>query len=117
MGRDLVIVSHRGPVRIVESGDRERNAGGLVTALRDVVRHTDETRWICAATSEADRRVAHDDTWLLVPLGGGECLVRMIPLAPRAHDAFYGRIANPLLWFVQHHLWDSANSPLITARD
>jgi len=117
MGRDLVIVSHRGPVRIVENGNRERNAGGLVTALRDVVRHADETRWICAATSEADRRVAFDDTWLLVPLGGGECLVRMIPLAPRAHDAFYGRIANPLLWFVQHHLWDSANSPLITARD
>ncbi|MGQ0825520.1 MAG: trehalose-6-phosphate synthase [Actinomycetota bacterium] len=53
-------MSHRGPVRI-ETADgvglpqAERNAGGLVTALRDVVRHADETRWICAAASDRDQ--------------------------------------------------------------
>ena len=28
-----------------------------------------------------------------------------------AYDAFYNVIANPILWFIQHYLWDLSNAP------
>ena len=28
-----------------------------------------------------------------------------------AYDRFYNMIANPILWFVQHYLWDLSNAP------
>ena len=30
---------------------------------------------------------------------------------PVAYDGFYNVIANPLLWFIQHYLWDLSNAP------
>ena len=30
---------------------------------------------------------------------------------PVAYDRFYNLIANPLLWFIQHYLWDLSNVP------
>ena len=28
-----------------------------------------------------------------------------------AYDRFYNVIANPILWFIQHYLWDLSNAP------
>ena len=44
-------------------------------------------------------------------LGDSECLVRMLDIEPDVHHGFYGVIANPLLWFIQHNLWDQALAP------
>jgi Trehalose-6-phosphate synthase len=30
---------------------------------------------------------------------------------PEAYDRFYNQVANPLIWFVQHYLWDLAERP------
>ena len=30
---------------------------------------------------------------------------------PEAYDRFYNVIANPILWFIQHYLWDLSNAP------
>jgi trehalose 6-phosphate synthase len=30
---------------------------------------------------------------------------------PLAYDRFYNIIANPMLWFIQHYLWDLSNAP------
>ena len=30
---------------------------------------------------------------------------------PLAYDRFYNVIANPILWFIQHYLWDLSNAP------
>ena len=30
---------------------------------------------------------------------------------PEAYDRFYNVIANPMLWFIQHYLWDLSNVP------
>ena len=32
-------------------------------------------------------------------------------LRPDAYDRFYNIIANPMLWFIQHYLWDLSNAP------
>jgi len=120
MADDLVIVAHRGPVQLVRCPDgygMERNAGGLVTALSDLVRNVDGTRWICAAASDADRDAASLGAWMDVPLGEGACRVRMLALDPRAHRDFYAVISNPILWFVQHYLWNHATAPEIGRRE
>jgi trehalose 6-phosphate synthase len=111
--RDLVVVAHRGPVRFASVDSPsviERNGGGLVTALRDVMRHVSEPRFVCAASTAEDHNAAADG-WRRVELGDDTCRVRMLALDPRAHHEFYGVIANPLLWFVQHGLWDGTRPP------
>ena len=111
---ELVVLAHRGPVRFATRDGRivvERNAGGLVTALRDVARNTGSMRWICAAASDDDRLVAHRERWTTVPLGDASCLVRMLDIDEQAHHDFYAVIANPLLWFIQHNMWDHALAP------
>jgi trehalose 6-phosphate synthase len=30
---------------------------------------------------------------------------------PTAYDRFYNIFANPMLWFIQHYLWDQSNAP------
>ena len=35
----------------------------------------------------------------------------MVESDPEAYDRFYNVIANPILWFVQHYLWDLSNAP------
>ena len=37
--------------------------------------------------------------------------IRLVSSDPVAYDRFYNLIANPLLWFIQHYLWDLSNVP------
>jgi trehalose 6-phosphate synthase len=108
----LVLVAHRGPVRFTaEDGHRveHRNAGGLVTALEGIVQEVEHrVRWICAPASDEDRVVARTDPWTRFTTDSATCRVRMLDIERDAHDAFYNVIANPLLWFVQHDLYDDA---------
>jgi trehalose 6-phosphate synthase len=102
--RPLILVSNRGPVTFDrdEHGARveRRGAGGLATALRGL-RERREVTWIASATTDEDRAVARE--------GGGE--VVLLAHDRRAYDLYYGVVANPFLWFVQHSLWDRATEP------
>ena len=40
----------------------------------------------------------------------------MVESDPEAYDRFYNTIANPILWFIQHYLWDLSNAPDIRSR-
>jgi trehalose 6-phosphate synthase len=37
--------------------------------------------------------------------------VRLVASDPEAYDRFYNIFANPMLWFIQHYLWDLSNAP------
>jgi trehalose 6-phosphate synthase len=118
--RALVLVSHRGPVQFQRVDGQVvagRAGGGLVSALRDLVRYAGETTWVCAATTEEDRAVAANETLKVVEVAGRPCRVRMLAIEPDVHHQFYGIVANPLLWFIQHYLWDHASAPDITQRE
>ena len=39
---------------------------------------------------------------------GSPYRVRLVAHDPQAYDWYYNVVANPMLWFVQHHLWDLA---------
>ncbi len=109
----FVIVSNRAPVTFSrnERGKRvySRGAGGLVTALNAVARRREDAVWISSASSEEDARVARES--------GGEphevedIEVTLVEHDERAYDLMYNHLANPLLWFVQHGLYDLPYAP------
>jgi trehalose 6-phosphate synthase len=102
----LVIVSNRAPLEHEagpDGGLRARETGGgLATALLPVAMTTPLT-WIAAPASEADRELARRGR--PVPLGNLSRL-RYAHVPRRALDLSYGTFANPILWFLQHSLWD-----------
>jgi trehalose 6-phosphate synthase len=116
MTDELVIVSNRGPAqfeRDPEGGRRvQRGGGGLVTALTGLVSHR-KALWVASAMTDEDVAVAIEADGEPVEVTLDEvsydvCLVESDPLA---YDRFYNVIANPILWFIQHYLWDLSNAP------
>jgi trehalose 6-phosphate synthase len=112
--RALIIAANRGPVTIKtrQQGDLEfqRGGGGLVTALVGLCRHTTEATWIaCARTKE-------DEAWeegRITLEDGSSIRVRFLTPSEAAYDGYYNVIANPLLWFLQHSMWDVPRAPVI----
>src|SRR4051795_9991727 len=133
LGLPVVLLSHRGPAsfRRTPSGlTIKRGAGGLVTALMGLAEHLDDAVWVCAAANEADAYVAAEHEGHSIEIAfsphpqivdedsgptGPTLNVRYVDVDRDQHDAFYTKIANPLLWFVQHGLYGSASDPNITA--
>jgi trehalose 6-phosphate synthase len=104
----------------VEAGARvvERGAGGLVTALSNLGDHLTDGVWVCAAISDEDKVVAAecaDDPWVADAAAGWR--LQMLDFDEATHSQFYGIIANPLLWFVQHGLWSLSDAPDIGANE
>jgi trehalose 6-phosphate synthase len=113
----LVLVSNRGPAtfeRDKESGElvAARGGGGLVTALTGLVNHRDAL-WVASAMSDADAEASreHDGKAFECDVEGTSYRVRLVESDPEAYDSFYNVIANPMLWFIQHYLWDLSNAP------
>jgi trehalose 6-phosphate synthase len=94
-----------------ESGEREysRGAGGLVTALNAVSRREREAVWIASAQSEEDARVAEESREK--PYEVEDLEIVLVEHDEEAYDLMYNSLANPLLWFVQHGLYDLPYSP------
>src|SRR6202521_5828339 len=109
----LVLVSNRGPVTFHAGGEVQRGSGGLVTALTGLASHRDAI-WIASAMSEHDVTASREHGERSFPVrapAGGEFHVRLVASDPDAYDRFYNVFANPMLWFIQHYLWDQSNAP------
>jgi trehalose 6-phosphate synthase len=111
--RPLVLVSNRGPVTFQEDGSVKRGTGGLVTALTGLASHRDAV-WIASALTDGDVKKAEeegDKPFSVRSPAGGEYQVRLVASEQEAYDRFYNIFANPMLWFIQHYLWDLSNAP------
>ena len=111
----MTIVSNRGPAEFGrdETGQRivQRGGGGLVTALSGLVSHR-KALWIASAMTEEDVVVANESEGPVeIEVDGIDYDVQMVASNPSAYDRFYNVIANPILWFIQHYLWDLSNAP------
>ena len=109
----LVLVSNRGPVTFGPGGEVQRGSGGVVTALTGLATHRDAI-WIASAMSESDAVMARrhgERSFAVRSPSGGEFQVRLVVSDPDAYDRFYNVVANPMLWFIQHYLWDLSNAP------
>src|SRR3954464_818255 len=109
----LVLVSNRGPVTFEDDGSVKRGTGGLVTALTGLASHRDAV-WIASTMTDGDVSMAeeHDGRPFEVEAPhGGTYHVKFVASDAEAYDRFYNIFANPMLWFIQHYLWDLSNAP------
>jgi len=115
-GRQLILASNRGPLEYHFTPERElrtrRGAGGVVTALSGLSSCLPVV-WIAAAMGEGDRALAAraGDVPVKIPGGGEDLSLRFITCPRNMYHRYYNVFCNPLLWFLQHGMWDGARSP------
>ena len=112
----VILVSNRGPVTFDTDEQGEQvviaGGGGLVTALSGLVDLTPVV-WISAAISDEDVRLQQDagETTTRLPDIGMRTSGRFVLVEPEVYDRYYNVIANPMLWFIQHYLWNLSRAP------
>lgn len=108
----MILVSNRGPVTFGDDGDFRRGTGGLVTALTGLAEHR-ELLWVASTMTGGDvvrAREARGPFAVTTP-GGSRYELKLVESDPAAYERFYNVFANPMLWFIQHYLWDLSNAP------
>lgn len=117
-GRRLIVASNRGPISysLNASGslDVQRGSGGVTTALTAACRYVPVT-WIASAMSSGDRAAAQAAEKLSVPFNSHEIGLRFVVSPEEQYQRYYNVISNPLLWFLQHYMWDTPYAPNISA--
>lgn len=110
----IVIASNRGPYKFELQEDGtftgKRGDGGLVTALSALAEQLD-VLWIATALSEEDKQWAREQGEMVTNVDG--ISLRLVLTEQDAYDQYYNQIANPLLWFIQHGMWDMTRNPVL----
>jgi trehalose 6-phosphate synthase len=115
--RRLIVASNRGPVEYTLTPEgrfrAQHGSGGLVVALTPVSRFIPLT-WVASAMSEGDRRLAEQAAGpIRAPLPGQEIYLRFVVVPRSVYHRFYSVFCNPLLWFIQHYMWNTPRTPSI----
>ncbi len=117
-GRRLILASNRGPVEYHFADDRQlharRGSGGLVTALSSLSKYV-EVDWVASAMGEGDRQAAQrgDREHIKAPVADENLYLRFIVNPRNTYHKFYNVFCNPLLWFLQHYMWNLPRTPNI----
>lgn len=108
------MASNRGPVAYAAGPDgtltARRGGGGLVSGLSAL--GPGAGVWVCAALNDADREAARRAGRRLDPADTGGQDVRMLDIPARTFDAAYNGIANSVLWFIHHLLYQTPFEPV-----
>ncbi|MEW2246901.1 trehalose-6-phosphate synthase [Streptomyces sp. NPDC058733] len=106
----VLVASNRGPVSYTVGDDgslhAKRGGGGLVSGL-SAIGPDAGALWVCSALSDGDREA--------VRRGAGEQGVRMLDIPADVHADAYNGIANSVLWFVHHMLYQTPLEPVFDA--
>ncbi|GGM03385.1 trehalose-6-phosphate synthase [Streptomyces fumigatiscleroticus] len=106
----MLVASNRGPVsyEVRQDGSlrAKRGGGGLVSGLSAIGPDADAL-WVCSALGDGDREA--------VRRGVGEPGVRMLDVPADVHADAYNGIANSVLWFVHHMLYQTPLEPVFDA--
>ena len=114
--RPLILVSNRGPVEHQMTDGRpepRRGSGSVVTSFGSLAQQF-EFAWVSSAMSEGDRTVAASGA-LKSPLPNHRVNLRFVTTPRRAYHKYYNVICNPLLWFLQHYMWNPPYNPTVDA--
>ena len=115
-----MLASNRGPVEfIMQNGETptpSRGSGGVVSILSGLARSA-PLAWIACSMGEGDRFVAESAPDGLIPSGLPEhqLQLRFVLPSKESYDKYYNVFANPLLWCIQHYIWDLTYAPTINA--
>ena len=111
----MIVVSHRGPYRFDRIDDGgfavHRGAGGVVSALGPLLAEKAEATWIAAALSDDD--IAAQASGATEEL---DITLHLLALDREQHRMHYDVIANGVLWFVHHGLFDRTRRPRFDLR-
>lgn len=90
----------------------KRGAGGLVSTLLPLMEALNGA-WIASAMTPGDVEVAKRFPDNRVPITDDKPLfwVPFVVVEPEPYESYYSIISNPLLWFVQHYMWNSPYTP------
>ncbi|MEV6022364.1 trehalose-6-phosphate synthase [Streptomyces sp. NPDC052036] len=114
----VLVASNRGPVSYVldESGQltARRGGGGLVSGLSAIGPDADAV-WVCSALNDSDREAVRRTAGRLDPADTGGQRVRMLDIDAQMHADAYNGIANSVLWFVHHMLYQTPLEPVFDA--
>ncbi|WP_330305469.1 MULTISPECIES: trehalose-6-phosphate synthase [unclassified Streptomyces] len=106
----ILVASNRGPItyEVDENGSlkAKRGGGGLVSGL-SAIGPDAGALWVCSALGDGDREA--------VRRGVGEEGVRMLDIDATVHADAYNGIANSVLWFVHHMLYQTPLEPVFDA--
>ncbi|EGX60348.1 alpha,alpha-trehalose-phosphate synthase [Streptomyces zinciresistens K42] len=109
-GARVLVASNRGPVsyEVGEDGSlrSKRGGGGVVSGL-SAIGPDAGALWVCSALSDGDREA--------VRRGAGEDGVLMLDIPADVHADAYNGIANSVLWFVHHMLYQTPLEPVFDA--
>jgi trehalose 6-phosphate synthase len=112
----VLVASNRGPVSFGFASDgsltAKRGGGGMVSGLMSglaSVAADGDVLWLCTALTDADREAARKGERAVG--GPADTPVRMLDIPRDVFDAAYNGIANSVLWFVHHLLFDTPNQP------
>ena len=114
--RRLIVASNRGPVEFSVTPDGQlqprRGSGSLVTAFSTLTRNIDFT-WVASAMGEGDRRAweSSEHSSIQSTLPGHRLSVRYVTTPRRVYHKYYNILCNPLLWFLQHYMWNASYTP------
>lgn len=115
----ILVASNRGPVSYALGEDGsltpKRGGGGLVSGLSAIGPDAGAV-WVCAALGDGDREAARRAGAGHLPADhtGGQ-QVRMLDIAPDVFAAAYNGVANSVLWFVHHLLYQTPVEPVFDA--
>ena len=99
-----------------EGGGFKRGAGGVITALLTLAEAT-EAEWVACARNDDERLMAASEgAAFTVPLLNSTGRLHYAVPTKEQYEMYYGVFANPVLWFIQHYLWDLGNEPVIDDR-
>ncbi|WP_338897546.1 trehalose-6-phosphate synthase [Streptomyces sp. TG1A-60] len=107
----VLVASNRGPVTYTldeKTGDltSRRGGGGLVSGLSAIDQESGAV-WVCSALGDGDREA--------VRRGVAEPGVRMLDIPADVHADAYNGVANSVLWFVHHMLYQTPLEPAFDA--
>ncbi len=115
----MLVASNRGPVSYQFGADGtlsgRRGGGGLIAGMTSglaAVAGQAEVTWICAALSDGDRVAARGGQAAFLDAGeNGGVRVLMLDIPPETFDRAYNKVANSILWFTHHLLFDTPIQP------
>ncbi len=88
----------------------------MITALLTLAEATGAD-WVACARNDEERELAtKEGAAVTVPLLRSTGRLHYVTPTKEQYEMYYSVISNPVLWFIQHYLWDLGTEPVIDAR-
>lgn len=107
-----VLVANRAPYDPTPDGGFVRGSGGLVTAFLTLTAVTGADCVACAR-NQLERGLGASGRPVEASIDGQICRIHYVPTTDDLYHQYYSVVSNPLIWFLQHYLWDLSRVPVV----